>query len=55
MPIRTKKVKQRNTPWMNVNIFKLMKDRDKIKHKAFRTKSGDMMSQYRKLRNKVYF
>ena len=55
MPIRTKRSKQRNTPWMNSNIFKLMKDRDKMKHKAFRTKNGDMMSQYRNLRNKVTF
>ena len=55
MPIRTKRSKQRNTPWMNSNIFKLMKDRDKIKHKAFRTKNDDMMSLYRKLRNKVTF
>ena len=53
IPIRTKRSKQRFTPWMNPDLYKLMKDRDKTKRKALKTKDENMMSQYRLLRNKV--
>ena len=38
---------------MNSDIFELMKERDKAKKLAWKSKDKDMMDNYRKLRNKV--
>ena len=53
MPMRRKRVKDNSTPWMNSEIFKLMKKRDKLKKKAHKLRDDKLMSEYRKLRNKV--
>ena len=53
MPIRRKRVKQQSCPWMNANIHKLMKKRDKLKKRACKEKDNNLMKQYRSLRNKV--
>ena len=53
MPIRKKRVKQQSCPWMNSNIHKLMKERDKLKKRAWKEKNDNLMKQYRSLRNKV--
>ena len=53
MPIKTKRVKKKHSPWMNAFIFDLMKQRDKIKKKAKSNQLDDYWKQYRKMRNKV--
>ena len=53
MPIRRKRIRKNTSPWMNTNIFKLMKERDKAKKSAGKRKDKDLMDKYRKLRNKV--
>ena len=53
MPMRTKRVRDRDSPWMTSDIYKLMKKRDKLKKKACKLKDEKLMGEYRKLRNKV--
>ena len=55
MPIRTKRVKKKQSPWLNETIFNLMKKRDKIKKKAKVSHTNDDWKEYRKTRNKVTF
>ena len=40
---------------MNSDIFKLIRERDKLKQKAWKNKDEKKMKEYRKLRNKVTF
>ena len=51
--MRTKMVRDRDSPWMNTDIYKLMKKRDKLKKKACKLKDEKPMGEYRKLRNQV--
>ena len=53
MPMHSKRVRDRDSPWMSSDIYKLMKKRDKLKKKACRLKDEKLMGEYRKLRNKV--
>ena len=51
--MRTKRVRDRDSPWMNSDIYKLMKKRDKLRKKECKLKDEKLMGEYRKLRNKV--
>ena len=53
MPIKSRKVKNKSSPWMTSEIVKLIKQRNKIKKKSRRTKNSEDIIMYRKLRNKV--
>ena len=55
MPIRNKKVKKKQSPWISEFIFDLMKKRDKVKSRAKRNQKDEDWREYRKLRNKVTF
>ena len=55
MPIKTKRVKQKHSPWLNDSIFDLMKQRDKMKKKAKVTRNEDDWKSYRKMRNTVTY
>ena len=55
MPIRTKKVKKKHSPWLNESIFDMMKKRDKMKKKAKVSHKDEDWKEYRKMRNKVTF
>ena len=53
LPTRKKRIRKNTSPWMNSDIFKLMKKRDKAKKMACKNKDKDLMDNYRILRNKV--
>ena len=53
MPMRSKRVRDRDSPWMSSDIYKLMKKRDKLKKKACKLKDEKLMGEYRKIRNKI--
>ena len=55
MPIRTKRVKKKQSPWLNEFLFDLMKKRDKIKKRAKLYNKENDWKEYRKMRNKVTF
>ena len=55
MPLKKKRVRKKHSPWLNECIFKLMKDRDKMKSKAKTKKQDVYWKQYKHLRNKVTF
>ena len=41
MPLKTRRVRKTPSPWMNSKILSLMKQRDKVKLKASKTKNDD--------------
>ena len=51
--LEKKRIRKNTSPWMNSDIFKLMKKRDKAKKLACKNKDKDLMDNYRILRNKV--
>ena len=53
MPVKTKRVRKTQSPWLNETIFKLMKERDLLKSKAIKTKNKSIWKDYRVLKNKV--
>ena len=53
MPFKTKRVRHKQTPWLNESLYALMKDRDKMKKKAISKKEEKFWIEYRRLRNKV--
>ena len=53
MPFKTKRVRKKQSPWLNEYIFNLMKERDKMKKKAVRTKNDEDWKAFKKLKNKV--
>ena len=55
MPLKTKRMRKKYSPWLNESIFELMKQRDNIKRRAIRQKSEYLWKEYKKLRNKVTF
>ena len=55
MPFKTKRVRNKRSPWLNDMIFKLMKERDKMKNKAKLNKVERYWKEYRRLKNKVTF
>ena len=52
-PIKKRRVKQKDTPWMNSEIMHKMRERDKMKVEAKKSDSETQWNAYRKLRNKV--
>ena len=52
-PVRKKKVKKNNLPWINADILRLMRERDSIKNKAIKTNTDDEWKSYKKMRNYV--
>ena len=55
MPLKTKRVRKKNSPWLNDTIFDLIKQRDKMKRKAKNTKLDLHWKEYKRLKNKVTF
>ena len=55
MPLKTKRMRKKYSPWLNESIYELMKQRDNIKRRAIRQKSEYLWKEYKKLRNKVTF
>ena len=53
MPWKTKRMRKKCSPWMNESIYKLMRQRDKIKKQAIAQKSEQLWKKYRQFRNKV--
>jgi hypothetical protein len=52
-PIQTRKLKNRNNPWMTTDIVNLGYERDVLKKKATNNNDPVLWEAYRKLRNKV--
>ena len=52
-PIRKKRVRNKETPWMNRSIMQKMRERDKMKKQAKSSGCETQWKQYRKLRNQV--
>ena len=50
-PVKKKKVKKNNLPWINADILKLIRERDSIKNKAVKTNSDDDWKTYKKIKN----
>ena len=53
MPMKTKRVRKQHSPWLTEHVFKLIKERDKVKAKARLNKSETYWKQYKRLKNKV--
>ena len=53
MPVKTKRVRKKQSPWLNETIFKLIKERDKMKERAKMKKSQVYWKEYKRLKNKV--
>ena len=52
-PIRTRRAKLNNLPWINSALKNGMRSRDAAKKKAIRTKNPSDWANYKKLRNKI--
>ena len=52
-PLRKKRVRQKEAPWINVDILNKIRERDDMKKKANTSKSEDDWKSYKKLRNAV--
>ena len=52
-PIKTLRVSERYCPWVNDDLKKLIRSRDKLKKAAVKSKSLLLMSSYRHIRNKI--
>ena len=53
MPLKTRRVRKKPSPWMNSEILTLMKQRDKAKLKAKKRNSDDLWKLYKRMKNKV--
>ena len=53
MPVKTKRVRKKHSPWLNEAIFKLIKERDRMKEMAKTKKSETCWKEYKRLKNKV--
>ena len=53
MPMKTRRVRKKPSPWMNSEILSLMKQRDKAKLKAKKRNSDDFWKIYKRMKNKV--
>ena len=53
MPLKTKRVRKKHSPWLNEFIYKLIKERDKMKEKAKFNDSEIFWKEYKRLKNKV--
>ena len=52
-PTKTLRVSERYCPWVNDDLKKLIRGRDKLKKAALKSKSQLLMSSYRHIRNKI--
>ena len=52
-PIRKKRVRNKETPWMNAHIMQKMRERDKMKSQAKSSGCENQWNMYRQLRNQV--
>ena len=52
-PVQTRRLKNRNNPWITPEIVKLMYERDYLKKKAVKLKCSDLWDKYVVTRNKV--
>ena len=53
MPLKTKRVRKSQHPWLYESIFESMKKRDEAKCKAIKTQNENAWKDYRVLKNKV--
>ena len=53
VPLMQMRVSETYCPWINQDLKKLMRNRDRMKMVAKKRKSSIMMESYRQLRNKV--
>ena len=54
-PLRRKRVRKQNSPWITNDIIKLMHKRDNVKKKAIASGSSQQWATYKYLRNKVNY
>ena len=52
-PLKKKRVKKRESPWITESIIQLIRNRDKQNKRAKESKLADDWKQYRVLRNRV--
>ena len=52
-PIKSLRVSERYCPWVNEDLKRLIRSRDKLKKAAVKSKSLILMSSYRHIRNKI--
>ena len=53
VPLRSRKVRNKYTPWLNDNIRKQINHRDYLRKKAVKTKSTYYDNAYKKARNRI--
>ena len=51
--LRRKRIKKKESPWINDDIVQLIRDRNKLKQKAKRSQTLDDWNEYKRARNKV--
>ena len=52
-PMKTKRVRKKQSPWLNDDIIALMRERDRLKKAAIKSGSNASWSAYRSMRNHV--
>ena len=52
-PFETRRLKNRNNPWIDNNIVRLIYKRDHLKRKAVKYKSDVLWESYKQIRNSV--
>ena len=52
-PFETRRLKNRNNPWIDNTIVRLMYKRDHLKRKAVKYKSDELWESYKQIRNTV--
>ena len=52
-PFETRRLKNRNNPWIDNNIVRLIYKRDHLKRKAVKYKSDELWESYKQIRNSV--
>ena len=52
-PFETRRLKNRNNPWIDNNIVRLIYKRDHLKRKAVKFKSDELWESYKQIWNSV--
>ena len=52
-PFETRRLKNRNNPWIDSNPVRLIYKRDHLKRKAVKYKSDELWESYKQIRNSV--
>ena len=52
-PVRKTRIKQKESPWMTPSIFQLIRNRNRLKNKAKKSKKQEDCDNYKKARNNV--